>query len=260
MLIFFDIDGTLISEKTHQMAESAQEAIRQARAGGHVCMINTGRTAKLVGPDVTGIVEFDGLLMGCGTMITYRGQTLLHRTFSRQEAVDVIDGLRRHRMDAVLEGSRDNFRERDDRIFSSTFREFVHFFDFLHYKGYEEAPGNFDKFYAYAEKAAYAEAFQKEFGDRLDFVDRKEGYYEVMPKGYSKASAMGFVSRFLNVPLSETAAIGDSSNDLAMLACAGIGIAMGNATEDVKAAADYVTTDVEEDGIENALRWLGVIR
>ena len=64
---------------------------------------------------------------------------------------------------------------------------------------------------------------------------------------------------FRSIPLTETVAIGDSSNDIPMIERAHIGIAMGNATEDVKAVADYVSTDLMEKGIENALRWLGVI-
>ena len=48
------------------MSESTKEAIRIARANGHICMINTGRTKRLVGENLTGQVEFDGLLLGCG--------------------------------------------------------------------------------------------------------------------------------------------------------------------------------------------------
>ena len=59
--------------------------------------------------------------------------------------------------------------------------------------------------------------------------------------------------------MSETAALGDSTNDIPMLECAHIGIAMGNASKSVKAAADYVTTDLEKDGVWNALNWLGVL-
>ena len=66
MLIFFDIDGTLIDEKERRMPESAREAIARARENGHICMINTGRTKRLVGKDITGLTEFDGLLLGCG--------------------------------------------------------------------------------------------------------------------------------------------------------------------------------------------------
>lgn len=96
MLIFFDIDGTLIGEQSHVMLESTKEAVQRARSLGHICMINTGRSGKLVGADVTGLTEFDGLAMGCGTMIVYRGETLFHRTFSEEESHRIVAGLRRH--------------------------------------------------------------------------------------------------------------------------------------------------------------------
>lgn len=259
MLIFFDIDGTLIGEETHIMPESAKGAIRRARENGHICMINTGRSKKLVGPDITGLVEFDGFVMGCGTMITYRGETLLHKTFLEEEARRIIDGLQRYRIDAVLEGSENNFCDSDDRIFTETFRQFIHRFDRLQYEGYEKAPGHFDKFYAYADSAEKMNAFRREFEALLDFVDRRGGYFEITPKGCSKASAMRFVSEKLGIPMSRTVAVGDSSNDIPMLACAGIGIAMGNASEEVKEFADFVTASVEEDGIRKALSRLGVL-
>lgn len=259
MLIFFDIDGTLIGEGSHVIPESAREAIQEARRRGHFCVINTGRSRKLVGEDLTGQTEFDGLIMGCGTMIVYHGETLLHKSFSREESRRIIDGLRRHGIDACLEGSEDNFCEPDDRMFTEVFRQFIHRFDSLHYRRMDDAPGHFDKFYSYTDRREKMEAFRREFSDLLDFVDRKEGYYEIMPRGYSKASGMELMAEKLGIPMSRTAAVGDSSNDLPMLDCAGISIAMGNATEDVKESADFVTTAVEDDGIRNALRWLGAL-
>lgn len=256
MLIFFDIDGTLVGGRSQEIPESAREAIQQVRRAGHICMVNTGRSRKLVGPELTEQTEFDGLILGCGTMILYRGETLLHKTFPEAEGRRIIDGLRRHGIDACLEGSEDNFCESDDRMFTEVFRRFIHRFDSLHYKPVEEAPGHFDKFYAYADRAEKLDAFREEFSQLLDFVDRGEGYYEMMPKGYSKASAMRFMAEKLSIPMIRTAAIGDSSNDIPMLACAGISIAMGNAAEDVRKIADFVSTGVEEHGIRNALRWL----
>lgn len=258
MLIFFDIDGTLIGEESHLMLESTKKAIQKARENGHICMINTGRSLKLVGPDITGLTEFDGLALGCGTMVVYRGKTLLHKTFTETQSVRIIEGLRRHHIDAVLEGSENNYNDSPERMFSATFIDFIRRFDNQDYGSYEDAVGHFDKFYAYAGDADRIDAFQAEFGSELDFVDRKGGYYEIMPKGFSKASAMNFVADALKIPMNRTAAIGDSSNDIPMISRAAIGIAMGNATEDVKEIADFVTTDVDRDGIWNALKWLGV--
>ena len=61
-IIFFDIDGTLIGEESHVMLESTKKAIRKARENGHICIINTGRTKKLVGKDITDLVDFDGYI------------------------------------------------------------------------------------------------------------------------------------------------------------------------------------------------------
>lgn len=103
------------------------------------------------------------------------------------------------------------------------------------------------------------DVFADSFSGELDFIDRQRGFFEIIPKGCSKASAMEYIAGFLKLPMEETVAIGDSSNDIAMLKRAGRSIAMGNGTKEVRELADYVTTTVEEDGIRNALEWLGVL-
>ena len=129
----------------------------------------------------------------------------------------------------------------------------------MSYGTYVEAPERFDKFYAYVEDRAKMDAFMQEFDDLLDVVDRSKGYFELMPRGCSKASAMEYVAKYLGIPMSETVAIGDGANDIPMLKCAHCAIVMGNAPAEVKKLADFVTTDVDKDGIEHALKWLGVI-
>ena len=57
----------------------------------------------------------------------------------------------------------------------------------------------------------------------------------------------------------ESAAIGDSMNDFEMIQAAGIGIAMGNGIPALKEAADYVTSDISEDGLKNAFHYLGLL-
>lgn len=76
------------------MSESTKEAIRIARANGHICMINTGRTKRLVGENLTGQVEFDGLLLGCGTEIEYHGKQLMHKTFSMEESKAILTAMK----------------------------------------------------------------------------------------------------------------------------------------------------------------------
>lgn len=62
-----------------------------------------------------------------------------------------------------------------------------------------------------------------------------------------------------NIAIADTMAFGDGGNDIAILRQAGIGVAMGNANDDVKAVANYITSSVDDDGIANALKHFGVI-
>lgn len=71
--------------------------------------------------------------------------------------------------------------------------------------------------------------------------------------GVSKGNAMVGLCKFLKIDLSQTVAIGDKANDISMLQMAGLGVAMGNATEEVKQIADFITTSNEEDGVAKVL-------
>lgn len=259
MLIFFDIDGTLLVKPFEPMPRSAVQAIKQARANGHICVINTGRSLKLVGKEITEQTEFDGLLLGCGTMVVYRGQVLFHKTFTVEESLRIIEALERYGIDAVLEGAENNYLNEGQRMFHAHWVKYIKKFTDMSYGTYSQAPGNFDKFYAYVEDFTKMEDFKRELEEMLDFVDRGKGYFEIMPKGCSKASAIEYLAEALNISIEETAAIGDGANDIPMLERAHYAIAMGNSEAVAKEAADFITTDVDKDGIANALRWLGVI-
>lgn len=263
MVIFFDIDGTLIGGGSQLMSQSTKDAIRKARENGHICMINTGRTRKLVGTEITEQVEFDGYLFGCGTMVVYHDEVLIHHRPSMELSVRILEGLERHGIDAIMEGAEDNYCKEPEEMHTETFRNYInHYkeaFEWKFYASLDLAPGRFDKFFAYVDEKERMDAFQKEFEKELDFIDRENGYYEVVPKGYSKATAIQFMADTLKIPIEDTVAIGDSNNDLPMLEYAGISIAMRNSSQAVLKMADYVTTDVMEDGIWNALKWLGVL-
>ena len=258
-IIFFDIDGTLICGSSSLMSESTKEAIRIARANGHICMINTGRTKRLVGEDITGQVEFDGLLLGCGSEIEYRGRRLMHKTFTLEESQAILDAMKKYHVDAILEGSREDYAPRGEEVFSQAFRDMAAEIEERKYDRYANALGNFDKLYAYAETPEGMDAMKRELAGILDFIDREHGYHELVPTGYSKATAIRYITDYLKIPMEDTVAIGDSNNDLPMLKYAHTSIAMGNSSEQVLETADYITTDVDKDGIWNALKWLGVL-
>lgn len=258
-LIFFDIDGTLIDEKTHKIPDSAVEAIRQARANGHICMVNTGRSWSLVGNWLPKLVAFDGYLCGCGTHVFYRGKELLHKTFDVQTAEKIIAGLEKYRIDAILEGSENNFHNHLEKMHTKVFYDYMYGMRDQGFGFYEDACGHFDKFYCFSETPDRIRGFREEFDELLEFVDREKGFYEIMPKGFTKATAIDFMAEYLKIPMEATVAIGDSNNDLPMLERAHISIGMGNSRPAVLQMADYITTDVDKDGILNALKWIKAV-
>ena len=110
------------------------------------------------------------------------------------------------------------------------------------------------------EEAALADLFMGRFRDRLDvyhahspeFPDVK--FYNLVAPGISKGAAIEALAGHIGVSCESIVAVGDWVNDIPMLEKAGLAVAMGNAHEDVKAVADYVTLDAAEHGLAHAIR------
>ena len=83
-------------------------------------------------------------------------------------------------------------------------------------------------------------------------------FADVNPKGLSKQTGVEFFCNHFGIDIAETISFGDGGNDITMLKATGIGVAMGNANPIVKAIADYVTDDVDEDGVWNALQHFNI--
>ncbi|MBR4597066.1 MAG: HAD hydrolase family protein, partial [Opitutales bacterium] len=85
-------------------------------------------------------------------------------------------------------------------------------------------------------------------------------FADINPKSNSKATGMLEISKYFNIPPSQTFAIGDGENDIPMLRAAGLSAAMGNASDAVKACAGHVAPTVDEDGFAATLRKFGFIK
>ena len=81
------------------------------------------------------------------------------------------------------------------------------------------------------------------------------GGADIVPKGINKASGVSFLLKHLNKDISDVVAIGDSMNDYELIKQAGLGIAVGNARDEVKAIADYVAPDIADHGIADAIKF-----
>ena len=114
--LFFDIDGTLIDDRTNELPGSAAEAVKRARAAGHLIFINTGRTVCSI-PVGIKMMGIDGILGGCGTYINYRHGVLLEHPIPEDRGYRYIDAMKRLGIEGFLEGTDDvYFSERISRF------------------------------------------------------------------------------------------------------------------------------------------------
>ncbi|WFR59474.1 Cof-type HAD-IIB family hydrolase [Anaerocolumna sp. AGMB13025] len=259
-IMFFDIDGTILAEDTRIIPDSTVKAIKAARAKGHLAFINTGRTYFNIEKEIRDI-GFDGFVCGCGTYINIDNQVLVAVTIEEATCKTIIELLRKHNMDAVLEGLEDVYFDSKE-IISDDMKMIQ---DHFHKRGYglmknwDHKGLLFDKIFAKANPNTDMNQFKTELGDGFDYIDRGEDLYEIVPSGYSKASGIKQVLEHYHLSLENTYVFGDSSNDLPMFRYAPNSIAMGNSDACILNIASFVTKDIHEDGIAYAMQHFQII-
>ena len=101
---------------------------------------------------------------------------------------------------------------------------------------------------------------EADIGGKVSVMFSNVEFLEFMKKGVSKGAALRLLLSDMGIEQADTIAFGDGDNDVSLLEAAGIGVAMGNASDAVKAAADFVTDSNNEDGIEHFLSSLCFIK
>lgn len=257
-IIFFDIDGTILSERTGNVSESTINAIRTAQSNGHLAFINSGRTYAEIDRELIEI-GFDGYVCGCGTYISYHDKVLFNKTISSSLSTEILHDLIALKIDAVLEGSSAIYYADFPALpklvkLRSYQRDIKHF----NIQSWSSKQLQFDKFCIWPSSPISEEQFCIKYNAQFDFINRS-GFYEVVPKGCSKASGIAFLLEYLNLPHENTYALGDGANDLAMLEYVKHSIAMGNSKEEIKNIVSFVTSDVDDDGAAHALKHFEII-
>lgn len=250
---FFDVDGTLLSFTTHDIPSSTRRALAALRDAGVALYVATGRSLAMLPEAVRS--GFDGY-------ITVNGQVCFDADgeFRRQRIEP--EGVRRV-VDRVRAGAFDALFMTEGRSFVSGKGERVR--DNERHVGLCNDLGDPDE--ALDLEILQMCAFVAPRDEHLVTDDNPyvttarwcDDFCDIMPQGGGKPAGVRALRERHRIDIADTAAFGVGGNDIALLRCAGIGVAMGNAGDDVKAAADYVTTDVDDDGIWNACRALGLL-
>ncbi|MGN0158531.1 MAG: HAD-IIB family hydrolase [Brotaphodocola sp.] len=256
--LFFDIDGTLLSEVNRTVPDSARQALAKARACGHLVLINTGRTCSELGT-LKSLFDMDGWLCGCGTYVESGGNVLYHRSIPEEQQKKICRAVEKADVDCILEGKDfcyvpgpDSRFERG-MIFRKNLPHAIH-----PDMDWHIACGTADKFCIVADEKSDLDGFWSSLDGAFDVIDRS-GFYECVPTGHSKATAIDVILNHYGLTLQDAYVFGDSTNDLAMFEHVPNGIVMGKHAKELEPYATFVTKTVEEDGIWYAMEQLGLL-
>ncbi|MEE3467302.1 MAG: HAD family hydrolase [Eubacterium sp.] len=269
-LVFFDIDGTILDNEEQVVPDSTVRAIAELRRRGHQCFLCTGRCRDIWPKEILDI-GFDGVVGGCGTHIIYHGEELLHHTLPQELQREIAEDLVNFHVDGVLEGSAHSYFHREPwmpavvgffktpRPTRDVGRSVSPEFEAGKVEFLDADPLDFDKMALWFDETGDMAGFKAKYEDRFEFIERDPTFYEIVPRGFSKATGIQFVCEFLGVPRERTMSFGDSTNDLPMLKHTAVSIAMGDGNPEIFSEVDFVTDAVLDDGIEKALVHFGLL-
>lgn len=261
MVVFFDIDGTIVDEETQAIPESTIRAVAQLKENGHIAVVNTGRPFSHIDPRVRAL-DFSGWVCSCGMELWMNGECVSANFPSLELCRHVRDSVRECNMDVLYE-TVDGAILTDHPHSSHPIAELE--VRRMAEKGFaiaqidDRPEPTFVKGMTYDTPNCRREEFLRRMEPYFTCIDRGNTMVEFVLKGCSKAGGMEQLLRHLGCPREETLAIGDSTNDLPMFSVAEHTVCMGGGMEELKAAAEYITAPVMEDGIAKALSHFGLI-
>lgn len=253
--VFFDIDGTLVSFKTHRVPDSTKRAIAALRAKGIRVFVASGR--QLLAINNLEDLQFDGYVTLNGGYCIVGERVIYKHSMPSEDMASLVQYMEERENFPCIFVHENTFcinytDERTDEVF-----RLLNFSQPPSLSLREAAKGEIFQLVAFftkeQEKAIMAVM------PHCEATRWNPLFSDVIPKGSSKQVGVDKMLDYFGISLDESMAFGDGGNDVLMLKHVGIGVAMGNAEDEVKQAADYVTDSVDEDGIEKALRHFGVI-
>lgn len=260
--LFFDIDGTLVSFETHEIPESTVKALERAKANGVSIYISTGRPINII--TNLGAIDhlIDGYITTNGALCFVGGHTVCCNPIAQSDVDTLMADAAANDYTCLVVGERDVALFNHKRIFDEIFIET------LNVKGINtDTPVskilNKDNPQRILQLSPFITAgHEKEIMAKMPGCQSGRwhpAFTDITSVDADKGKGLAAMAAYLGMDISETMAFGDGGNDISIIRGAGIGVAMENAGDDVKAVADYVTTHVDKDGIRNALEHFGVI-
>ncbi len=253
--IFFDVDGTLVSFDTHTIPPSTLKAIELVQKKGIKVFISTGRHKKAL--NNLGNLQFDGYVTINGGYCTVENDKVIHQHFVEKSDIEAILEYQKSNPFPCMVVSENGFFINYMNETSNKVLEMLEFPN-VPIGDIETARElNVLQFVSF-----FSENQEDEIMAKMPNCDSTRWHHlftDIVPKGSNKAIGIEKILQHYGLKKEECMVFGDGGNDTEMLRYVGLGVAMGNARDEVKAVANHVTTSVDDNGIWNALKKFEII-
>lgn len=249
--IFFDIDGTLVSFETHRIPQSTLETLDTLRQKGIKLIIATGRPFGDI--NNLGDLEFDGYITLNGAYcLTKEGTVLSKSSIPESNLLKLAEYLKKKPFPCIFMTEKGNMANCiNEKVLAINKLvnlpsppiepiEKIIAHDIFQIDTFVSAE---------EEKFLFDNILTECGGSRWH-----PSFTDINVKGNNKATGIKAFLKYYGIKQENTMAFGDGGNDISMLKYVAVGVAMGNSSQEVKAAADYVTSSVDENGISNAIK------
>lgn len=257
-LVFLDIDGTLVSFDTHRIPPSSVSAIKAAHDRGVKIIIATGRCKRLI----NNLSEIEPYISGycCtnGAFTIVDDREVSFFPIAPADVETIIEKANQEKIPCIISGKHNVTCINRNELFHKVF---VEMHDMPYFAGSLPSLES-----VLAEGITEITAFFT--NDKEESLMRSLGncessrwypaFMDITAKGVNKGRALREVAASLGFTIEKTMAIGDGDNDVSMIQAAGIGVAMGNSTDDVKSKADFITDHIDNDGLQKAFKHFGI--
>lgn len=253
--VFIDLDGTLIDHNTHQVPKSTLVALAKAREKGHELILSTGRPPSLL-YGIEKELGFHSIVAANGRIVIYHDEVLFEKPIPNESIEKLVNIAKRDNIDIAYEGMHDFVLEsKHDTLYKKFCKNFH-----LGLPGFH--PGFYKDNKVYQINLFYDKPDFDRFRKELPFLQIEyscEYGLDITTRGGLKEEGIKVFQEKLGIDIDDVIAIGDGYNDISMLDYVTHSIAMGNAYDEVKEHASFVTTDISNDGLYNAFLQFGLI-
>ena len=250
--VFLDIDGTIMdsSKGIMNITQKVKNAIHKLQKAGNYVFIASGRPYAFISEELLNF-GFDGFILTNGANVILNDKIIYKAPISREFVKETVKKFEELNIQYILEGEPYSY-------IKDSFKEFHDFYDRIQIKKtYFCGEFNLDEIDVYKMEMLYTSDKGREFC--FDLLNKNKEYdychsidealLELYARKTSKAVGIQKALEYLNIPIENSYAFGDGKNDIEMLQAVGCGIAMDNASDEVKQYADKVTDSVENDGV-----------